>query len=155
MIKMGIDQSFRKTGICVVDSEENVLFHDVISTECGDKSILTKVDNAVEIARQLVVLVDIYNVDLVNIEGLSFGARGDATRDLAGLLFIILSYLKKVVDVEIIPPNTLKKHATGNGRASKEDMLSSLPDDMIEAFMKVSIAKGRYDLADAYWLACY
>lgn len=88
-------------------------------------------------------------------EGLSFGSMTNATRDLAKLQGIIE---KEVFDrvglvCEIVAPTSLKKFATGSGRAKKEEMFEALPEEISILFSEVPKTKGRFDLTDAYFLA--
>lgn len=65
-------------------------------------------------------------VHLVVIEGYSMGSRG-LSYDIGELGGVVrLAVWKKGVDALVVPPTVLKKHATGKGSASKEDMLSSV-----------------------------
>ena len=85
---------------------------------------------------------------------------GNATRDLAGLQFCIVSKIKFILnkDIAIIAPPTLKKSATTNGKASKEDMIAALPSDILNTFTVIKNwkkSRGLTDVTDAYFLACY
>jgi Holliday junction resolvasome RuvABC endonuclease subunit len=57
-------------------------------------------------------------------------------------------------NIIIIPPKTVKKIATGNGNASKDDMIEHLPKIVREEFAAIGYKKstGLKDLADAYWI---
>jgi Holliday junction resolvasome RuvABC endonuclease subunit len=83
--------------------------------------------------------------------------RGNATRDLAGLQFVIINKLrfKGTYSVDIIAPNAVKKLATGNGKAKKQELYEALPESTQKAFDELGVKKttGRYDLTDAYWIA--
>lgn len=102
----------------------------------------------------------------VCIEGVANGASGDATRGLAGLQFLIMSKfldeqeddfmeMKEPFAIDVVPPTTVKKFATDNGRADKDEVFESLPDEVKARFAEYPKTKGRYDLADAYWIAMY
>jgi len=109
------------------------------------------------IAEFLLSTAVFHKVDLVAIEGLAFGMRGDATRDLAGLQYAIVNKLRFEggFRVEIIAPNAVKKFATGDGRAKKEVLYEALPKSTQEVFLGIGVKKttGLYDLTDAYWIA--
>ena len=57
----------------------------------------------------------------------------------------------------IVPPTTLKKFATGSGKADKNEMIAALPVDVREHFNAQGYKKttGLTDVADAYWLSTY
>jgi Holliday junction resolvasome RuvABC endonuclease subunit len=92
----------------------------------------------------------------VALEGLAFSKMGNATRDLAGLQFSIITYLRYVCQYKtlIISPNTVKKTATGKGNAKKEEMYEALPQEVKNLFKDMNLKKttGRYDLTDSYWI---
>ncbi len=123
---------------------------------CADKST-NRFAQAYEIALHIAVMVDDHNPDIIAIEGLAFGMRGNVTRDLGGLQFVIIAHLQEVKgkSIEILAPTTVKKFATGSGRAKKEEMIDSLPNDVHERFVGLGVKKttGLGDLADAYWIA--
>ena len=101
-----------------------------------------------------------HDISSVNIEGLAFGIRGDATRDLAGLLFTIVTTLRRKttnIPVAVITPTSLKKFATGSGKSDKVTMITAVPDVVMNVFLKAKYKKttGLYDVVDAYWLASY
>ncbi len=93
----------------------------------------------------------------IRLEGLAFGMRGDATRDLAGLLFTIInviSHLQVFNNFKIISPKTVKKTAV-NGKATKKEMIAALPTDIKQKFTDANykLTTGLSDLADAYWIS--
>ena len=155
MISLGIDQSLRSTGVVVVDGDKKLVDYVVISTDT-EKPTEERCEFIAEWVRSMVVT---NKVDTAVIEGLSFGSQTNATRDLAKLQGFINSYLKRSLAYGYYPicvaPTSLKKYATGSGKAKKEEMLEACPEDIkkfLETFPKT---KGRFDLCDAYWLACY
>lgn len=152
---MGIDQSLNGTAVCIVDNN-NLLFFCVIRT---DKT-KTVFERTLHVALSISELYASHIPDSINIEGLAFAMRGDATRDLAGLLFTIVNVLSLKhpgVVPNLIPPTTLKKFATGSGKAKKENMIAALPDIDRQRFIDAKFKKttGLADLADAYWLSMY
>lgn len=101
-----------------------------------------------------------HNVKAVNIEGLAFGIRGDATRDLAGLLFTIITTIRRragQIPVSVIAPTSLKKFATGSGKSDKAAMIAAVPAGVMQSFIEAKYKKttGLADLCDAYFLASF
>jgi Holliday junction resolvasome RuvABC endonuclease subunit len=94
--------------------------------------------------------------DIVALEGLAFAKNGNATRDLAGLQSAIVTVLRFIDrhEVVIVPPNTVKKTATGKGNASKDEMVDALPLEVRQEFDALGVRKttGLQDLSDAYWI---
>ncbi len=149
---IGIDQSYSCTGICVFEDGE--LIHSEVLKTTKD---IDKFERASIIAEYILSTAVFNEPDCVGIEGLAFGMRGDATRDLAGLQFCIINKLRFEGNfkVEIIAPNAVKKFATGDGRAKKEELYEALPQITQKTFLDIGVKKttGLYDLTDAYWIA--
>jgi len=150
---MGIDQSFTSCGIIITVDGEVV---DVIKI-VSDKS-LDIFQRSWNMAQSVGAIAAKYKPDHTAIEGLAFGMRGSATRDLAGLQFLIIAQLRfihKIDPVDIISPLTLKKFATGSGKAKKEQMVAALPEDIRTLLINKGYKKttGLTDLTDAYFLA--
>lgn len=153
---MGIDQSMSCTGIVIFD-DNKMIHHDVVKTSKDEHSIFERFNIITNI---LIDLIFEYNVIEISIEGLAFGpARGNATRDLAGLQAVIVSNIleKCGITCKIAAPTAVKKFATGNGKASKTEMAESLPENILESFKKSGFKKstGLQDLTDAYYIGLY
>jgi len=148
---MGIDQSYSCSGI-VIFKNKKIVYADVFKTSKID-DIFTRA-NAV--ANHILNLALTYKPSLISIEGLAFGMRGDATRDLAGLQFTIINKLRFCgrFNVSIVTPNSVKKFATGSGKAKKVDMFEALPQKTKKKFLDLGVKKttGLYDLTDAFWI---
>lgn len=151
-ITCGIDQSYTSTALVIL-KDDNLIDFKIIKTDNTD-DIYYRCFNII-ISSHL--FLDYYKPEIINIEGLSFGSRGDAVRQLGGLQFGLVCKLKYEhgYNVYIIPPMTLKKFASGNGRADKNMMINSLPINIITKFKEYGYKKstGLTDLADAYFLA--
>lgn len=168
-VVMGIDQSLSSTGIYCLKNFKPYKC-EVIRTSAEPKKTPKQAyvsENVYKriayIATHIRVSILDFEVDHVAIEGLGFAAKGNQTRTLAGLQHVIINELVSLnmthgLTWEIVPPNTLKKFATGHGKASKDDMLSFMMDyDPTEwAYLKdIPKSHGREDLVDAFWLAHY
>lgn len=149
---LGIDQSFNSSGLVVLSDDS------IIHSECfKSNKDFNRFGQAYEIATHIADIVDTYKPDVIAIEGLAFGMRGNVTRDLGGLQFVIIAHLQEVKkrEVVIVAPLTVKKYATGNGRSKKNKMIESLPKHVLDVFLGLGVKKttGLSDLADAFWIA--
>lgn len=155
---LGVDQSFKKTGLVVRETNNPDMIH------CELFKALDITDNrykaAVELAKRIKKIVDDYNVDKVCIEELSYGSMGNNTRDLGGLFYIVMVHLtvEHNTDVQVVNPKTLKKWATGRGNAKKEEMIDAVPQEIKNIFgdnLGCKKTTGLDDMCDAYHLAGY
>lgn len=149
---LAIDQSYTSSGIVVFN--DTLMIH---AERFATNAELDTYDRAWEAATYMKRVADDYKPDIVALEGLAFNMVGDATRNLAGLQYTIVLQMRKFGNykVEIIPPNTVKKVATGKGNAKKEALLEHLPNDVKKYFIEklgAKKTKGLYDLTDAYWI---
>ncbi len=153
MIILSIDQSYTHCAWCVTD-RQNVVEFDVIKSD-KEKNIY---ERSLAISLELSRIYNHYSPEEIRLEGLAFGMRGDATRDLAGLLFTIvnvLSHINQFKNFKIISPKTVKKTGTGSGKATKKEMIAALPPDIMKLFKDKNFKQttGLSDLADAYWIS--
>jgi crossover junction endodeoxyribonuclease RuvC len=94
-------------------------------------------------------IVDLsYQADVAVVEGYSYGSKGRAVFQVAGLGEIVryVLWLNGCPYVDV-PPTTLKKYATGRGNAGKDDMLAA-------AIRRFGFEGDGNDEADAYLLWC-
>ena len=144
-MKIGIDTSTTNTAIVVLDNQNKIIRFELLSPK--DKDI---------IVRSRIICKDIlhhfHNLDpayvKIGIEGASFGSIGKKDKLVMLMGYIYYHLLVEGYDVKLLPPSTIKKQFTGNGRAKKEEMIACLPLDVKVAF------EARYkkidDLADSY-----
>jgi len=156
MFYIGIDQSYTSTGMVILNEKKELVSTKILSTNAKDDIF----KRSWELSEEIVEEIKCYQPCLISIEGLAFSMTGNATRDLAGLQFLIVSKIKFILnhDITIVAPPSLKKFATGNGKAKKEDMINSLPVEIFDYFtktLKIKKTKGLTDLTDAYFLASY
>lgn len=84
--------------------------------------------------------------DLVVIEGLAFGAKGNAMLDLAGLAAVVrIALADREQPYVDIPPASMKLFATGKGNAPKDEVLAC-------AVRKLDYPRHNHNEADALWL---
>lgn len=83
---------------------------------------------------------------LILIEGPSYGSTGGQAHERAGLWWTVVGWLLRCGDdVVDIPPNCLKKFATGKGTAQKPDMRMAL-------YKRAGIDQPDDNQVDAWWL---
>jgi len=156
MVILGVDQSYTKCGLVVVerrdDDNDYVLYAEVYGTELNNN----RYKRAFLVAEHVSAVAQQYNATII-VEGLAFGTTGNATRDLAGLLFTIITYARYIKNqsVYVVTPKEVKKLATGKGTAKKPEMFTALAENVQKYFINLGAKKttGLYDLADAFWIA--
>lgn len=152
MRSVGIDQSLTNTGLVMLDTGGGYEYRLITSDTTKNTE-----DRCQYIAAKVRAFCEDYEPDVMVIEGLSFGSQTNATRDLAKLQGIINIFLRNSVILcsypKSVAPASLKKFATDNGKAKKEEMFENLPKHFRDVFSSVPKTKGRYDLTDAYFLA--
>lgn len=151
---LGIDQSYTSTGYCIID--DRMIIDCGVLTSDKTKNVF---ERSYDISYALLNIATEFHPKMIGVEGLAFNMRGNATRDLAGLQFVIMIQLqyKTSIPVEIVNPKIVKKFATGNGNASKDDLYNSTPSLTKLYFEEKGLkkTKGRPDVVDAYWIATY
>lgn len=157
MTILGIDQSYTSSGICILNLDGSVKDVQLIKTDSTIGDVFARANH---IANRVNQLRSENKSVQVGLEGLAFSKVGDATRDLAGLQFTIVTYLRysqQFSDISVPSPNEVKKFATGKGNADKAMMHAALPEEvkvLLDA-KKYRKTTGLYDVTDAYWIAKY
>lgn len=148
---LAVDQSFTSCGLIVFDDSKMIELYRFVSNKQLDNF-----DRAWEVASAVRSTALKHSVLYVALEGLAFGGVGDATRNLAGLQYTIVTTLRNIdyIDTLIIPPTNVKKMATGKGNAKKEDLHAALPQEVKDIFAANNWKKttGLFDMTDAYWI---
>lgn len=151
---LGLDQSYTSTGAVVMNARKEVEWMGIVTTKKQTDDPQEIFHRARSIVQEISNIMEQHDIDFVSIEQLAYGSVGDATRNLAGLQFMIINMLiERGIPFMTVPPTSLKKYASGKGNCGKEEMFESLPVDIKGEIGKHPKSKGRYDLADAYWLA--
>lgn len=147
---VGVDPSITSTGVFVLGAGAS--FARVQSKPAGE-SLSQRLDRmraAVMAVRMEVLSLGHAapdGVDLIVIEGPAFASNNAQTHMLSGFWWLLAHALEKIAPVAVVQPSTLKKFATGNGRAGKDEMLAAA----IAAFPQAGIRNN--DVADAAALA--
>lgn len=152
---MGIDQSFTSGAFTILDGERQIIDFDVFSSNKNETPFM----RAHKISCWYGNVATKFQPKIIGVEGLAFGARGNALNNLAGLQFAIVIKLNCELGfpVEIVNPKTVKKHATGSGNASKDELYDFTPSLVKLYFEEKGLkkTKGRSDVVDAFWIANY
>lgn len=165
-VGLGLDLSLSGTGLVAWDGRR-VLRAGCLETEPMPKAVkdrepgvrvrrdgskvyrgLSREDRIEWIRKRVESTIRKFEPGVVCVEGYSFASKGSSMTDLAELRGVILNVVHRSgLDTDnIIAPPTLKKLATGNGRADKSEM--------IEAAQELWPGCPENDnIADAYWLA--
>lgn len=181
MITVGIDPSINCTGVCVYDDVNDthkyymivgkttkkmesfqhdhidILNYHKLETNKGeyqDKEF-NKSTNIYRICSLIEHILNVFDPDLVQMEGVSYGSLGSAALvDLAGLNFAIrMVLMEKNLEFNILAPTSVKKFAVGNGSAEKDVMIASWKklDRNITNITDIKVD----DLADSYFISHY
>jgi Holliday junction resolvasome RuvABC endonuclease subunit len=145
---VGLDLSLTSTGMS--DGRTT----DVVQTS-PDEVLEARLDRIVRGVMSF-VLSNLHRpvADLAVIEGASYGSKGSGVEQLSALRLMVRHRLWRMgVPFALVAPATLKAYTTGNGRASKQDMVAAVAARYEHDFSVCKVKDGRYDMADAFALA--
>lgn len=155
---VGIDQSITHTGMTIITKDYKILFAQGLTTTT-DISFEERLLSIKTFILDKIKTLPPESTSIA-IEGLAFNrTKTNNSAMLFGLFSIIITALCEAgYKYSIIPPTTLKKIATGNGRASKEDMINKINNNDIKKLLKLSGIKSKEvikfeDIADSFWLS--
>lgn len=118
---LSIDHSFKRTGYSIVDENKKLLCTG--SIELGNMTY----KNILKFRERIIELLEIHKPDVVVTEKPAHMRNGNIARMLSGLhTEIILEVIKDRLDYGIVNPKTVKKHITGSGSATKEDVMRAI-----------------------------
>lgn len=142
-VYMGIDPSLTSTGVSLIYRGGIHAFTLVPPKDCAKGT-----DRLVWFFDQFTSIFNKYNPHFVAIEGYSFGSKGAVFNigEHGGVLRLALKLSNRRWIV--VPPQTLKKFATGSGAADKESVSKEL-------FKRFSVDLYQNDTVDAAGLALY
>ncbi len=147
----GVDPSLSSTGIAIL-GEGAQMFRRVQSKPSGDE-LAPRLDRlrrqAVNVIRAIerAAYDDGLALEVIVVEGPAYGVTTQMSHMLAGFWWLLVHGLAQVAPVAVAQPTTLKKFATGTGRAEKDEVLAAA----IAAFPGAGIRNN--DVADASVLA--
>jgi crossover junction endodeoxyribonuclease RuvC len=141
---LAFDLSLTSTGYYFLDEKRSVNPENYSGTI---KTNLKGISRLAYLEEQVRLLINIYKLDLVVIEGYSYGSKGRAvfdTGEFGGAVKLLL--FKKKIPYLIIPPTSLKKFITGKGNSGKELML-------LKTYKKYGSEFSDNNICDAFGLA--
>ena len=146
---IGVDQSLRKTGVCMMRTDGSVFGFEAIIPD--PKTRYSDFGRILYIRDQLLDMVVIGRDD-VAIESPALGAKGNSLPVLTALYYTLcIGLIDRGYMPYVFSPCEVKKTA-GKGNLDKIAMYDRLPSEV----RKMVLEKGqyvRYDLTDAYWVA--
>lgn len=150
---LAVDQSYTHCAYCVTEGKQVIDF-GVLKSDTNTDMYKRALDLSLRLGQVFMK----HQPEEIRLEGLAFGTRGNATRDLSGLIFTIvnvISHLHVFNNFRIIAPTQVKKTGTGSGKAKKREMIEALSADVKKLFKdkNYKLTTGLADLADAYWIS--
>jgi len=124
MVFMGIDQSLTSTGICIYDCAYHWSMIESKKTKDTKSPTIDYTRRLMDITKEVEDKIKEFNVEVIAIEGMSFGSQGRTIFELGGLSHILRAkFIELNIPFVVIPPTTLKKFWFGKGNAKKEEMV--------------------------------
>lgn len=123
---LGVDPSLTGTGIAIVRDGKVIDWNRYGYSLKQTATLEEKAERMMHVLKG-VLLAQGRHVDVIVIEGLSFGSKGQSTRDLAGLWwYLVCSLRQRGYTVLTRSPQQRAKYATGNGRAKKAEVVAAV-----------------------------
>lgn len=152
---LGCDQSMTSSGYVILNPDGSVYRNGLIKTAASQPYHL----RVARIADSMKWIMTKHHTDVFAMEKPVFGKIiGNSVSMLLGLFHYLKDYIGHETGAKVVALNltTVKKFATGSGRADKEAMFEALPGDVKELFNALyKKSTGLYDVTDAYWIAKY
>lgn len=145
---VGLDLSLTSTGM------SDGTTHHVFGTRPTDGSVESRLAAVVDSVYRFTRL-DGGDPCLVVIEDEAWSRSSQPGHaELSALrLMVRVELWRRGVPFALVAPSTLKKYTSGNGRASKPEMVAAVAERYGVDFGQIKVSHGRYDLADACALA--
>lgn len=148
MIILGVDPGTRNTGFGVIDYEKNgsrLLHYGSVKLD-GNKPLS---DRLVTIYSKISSVIEAYKPQCVAIETAFYAKNISSTMKLGHARgVILLAAAQSGSQILEISPREIKRHVTGNGNASKEQVAK-----MIQLMLNLTDQFPIYDISDAIAIA--
>jgi len=145
-VYVGLDVSSKSTGVVCLNKKGEFIFQ--ILLEPPGKLME---DRFPILKNKILQLLSELNNPIIGIESPSFFSKGRTIDIAAGWGYIYYS-IKEQYKIKKYTPSQIKKFATGNGRATKEQMWNVLSDEIKLEFESTNYKKID-DIVDSYWIA--
>lgn len=138
---VGFDLGTVKTGFAVLDYDSGALIDHGLLRRCGDE----RAEWVTNMVDDIVAVVDRWSPFEVAIESPMVVKQSGADLLLGLHGAVMVGLWRRTMTAAAIPASSAKKYATGNGRASKDEMVAA-------ALARWGVALSE-DEADAAWVA--
>lgn len=157
MIFLGIDPSINSTGICILNDRGSIIDCKSLNHNLEDPYRLSYIyDSLMTLYRNYLPDYICYERQVPQMRYNNSASSIVPLAELAGILKLsFLHYREFKSDYCIVryPPEDIKKYATGNGKASKEEMISVVSDRKITKIKSLIPEWSVNDVVDAYHIA--
>ena len=120
----GVDPSIASTGVGWITAYRVQTAR--IRSKAVGQSLDDQLDRLTSQAANVVEIVGNLMPDLIVIEGPSHNSTSSSAHMVAGYWWLLVRGLRDWAPVAVVPPATLKKFTTSNGRADKADMVAAV-----------------------------
>jgi hypothetical protein len=176
----GIDYSMTSPALCIFDTEngrycfDNVdayfrsnlarfeLFKEGNLNGENHKPFDCDMDRYDDISNWATSILEDRGVKKVFLEGYSFGSTGKVFNIAENTAILKYNLWDLNIDIEILAPTTIKKFATGSGRASKENMYDKFCEENSKVGLRETLTPRSSnvinpvnDIVDAYYILKY
>lgn len=117
---LGLDLSSTNTGYAILDGTSLVTYGSIIPGKNANH-----LEKLLYIYNEIEGILGAYHIDHVAIEDQCYTNNVDTLKLLARISGVVMLCAKQHdIPVSLYPATTVKKHFTGNGQATKEDMIA-------------------------------
>lgn len=149
---MSTVESKLRSGTALVS--ELLQVDSTVDQDIKDESINSSIIRFNRIADFFLSYLKMHNTTKVYLEGYALGARGKVFSIAENTAILKQRLWEANIEVGIIPPTVVKKHATDKGNASKDDMKAAFEGtEDVHLLEEISHYKHSpyTDCIDAYW----
>lgn len=143
MYYIGIDQSLNNVGVCILNTKADVIDLMTVKPKLLDDK--DEIDRLIFIRNSIYELIKLYKTIQFTIEGYAYDKDYQAHQlgEIGGVLRVL--FREQQQPFLVVSPVSLKKFATGNYKASKQEMMDKAKEEGLDI-------KDDHQ-ADAYFLA--